>query len=583
MIFCKNCEYEGAYVSKKCPVCKQELSFDEREIREIRESISLAKLNKETETVTEGYHILADLGDTEGEIEWAKILEKGNGTTERNIDLAMDFYRRAAEKFDAFSAYKYAELLSRINEVMAEFWLQFSAFLDYPNAFLDAAKSYDRSCEDDFANHYAYLAAVSDDIDAIIFLAEKYYKGDGIEKSPEYAKWYMEKLNFPPLHAFKLSLKLRSVRAKEAPNISVRDRRALAVNLLGKARRLGLSHPVFYLTAFLFEKGDMNSGAELGEMYLSGNGTEKNSEEGIRCLSRAAASGNAKAYMTLGRVYYEGIHAEKSIKFSLECFENAARLGHAAAHEQLGDIYHSSDFEGWSIETALAHYKKAADMGLPSARKKADKIIEIRKEFYKKAVESEKTSPADSFKYRFAGATMGHTPSKLLLAEAYARGIGTKKNRPKAFELWKSAADADEDGAYFPLGLCYAYGFGTSFDFDLAIKVLAIADKRGSSEARSEVQRLLRNKKLALAKKFYSKAMHLIYKGRFDAAIGYLEASSKLSFSKAIYTLGCLFEFGRGTETDKSEAYRLYALADEAGFRDTRSKYKLTILKMLKK
>lgn len=583
MIFCKNCEYEGAYVSKKCPVCKQELSFDEREIREIRESISRAKLNKESETVAEGYHILADLGDTEGEREWAKILERGNGITERNIDAAMDFYRRAAEKFDSYSAYKYAELLSRINEVMAEFWLQFSAFLDYPNAFLEAARSYDRSCEDDFANHYAYLAAVSDDIDAVIFLAEKYFKGDGIEKSPEYAKWYMEKLTFPPLHAFKLSLKLRSVKAKEAPNISLRDRRALAINLLGKARRLRLSHPIFYLTAFLFEKGDMTAGAELGEMYLSGNGTEKSSEEGIRCLSRAAASGSAAAYMSLGKVYYEGVHTERNIKFSLECFENAARLGHAAAHEQLGDIYHSSDFEGWSIETALTHYKKAADMGLSSAGKKADKIIEIREEFYKKAIECEMSAPEDSFKYRFAGATMGHAPSKLLLAEAYARGIGTKKNRRKAFELWKSAADADEERAYFPLGLCYAYGFGTAFDFERAIRTLAIADNRGNTEARAEVQRLIKNKKLSLAKKFYSTAMHLIYKGKFDIAKRYLEAATELSLSKAIYTLGCLFEFGKGTQTDKNEAYRLYALADEAGFKDTRSKYKLTILKMLKK
>ena len=582
MIFCKSCEYEGAYISKKCPVCKEELILDERELDEIRESISLAKLNKEPETVTEGYHILADNGDTDGEREWAKILERGIGVTQ-NIDLAMDFYRRAAEKFDAFSAYKYSQLLSRINELAGEFWLQFSAFLDYPNAFLDAARAYDRSRDDDFANHYAYLAAVSDDIDAIIFLAEKYYRGDGIEKSPEYAKWHMEKLSFPPLHAFKLALKLRSVKAKEAPNISLRDRRALAINLLGKARRLGLPHPIFYLTAFLFEKGDMNAGAELGEMYLSGIGTEKSSEEGIRCLSRAAASGSAPAYMSLGRVYYEGAHAEKNIKFSLECFKKAAELGHAEAHELLGDIYHSSDFEGWSIEAALHYYKRAADMGLISARKKADKIIEIREEFYKKALESEKDSPEESFKYRFAGATMGHAKSKLLLAEAYARGIGTNKNRAQAFKLWKSAAESDTDEAYFPLGLCYAYGFGTKFSFDLAVKALCIADRRGSPEARGDVQRLIKNKKSAFAKKFYSTAMRLIYKGKFDIAKGYLEAAGELSLPNAIYTLGCLYEFGKGTAADKNEAYRLYALADEAGFKDARSRYKLTILKMLKR
>ena len=113
--------------------------------------------------------------------------------------------------------------------------------------------------------------------------------------------------------------------------------------------------------------------------------------------------------------------------------------------------------------------------------------------------------------------------------------------------------------------------------------MLCIADKRGIGGARDEVQRLIRNKKLALAKKFYSTAMRLIYCGKFDIAKGYLEAACDLSLSKAIYTLGCLYEFGKGTPSDKNEAYRLYTLADEKGFSDNRSKFKLTILKLLKK
>ena len=37
---------------------------------------------------------------------------------------------------------------------------------------------------------------------------------------------------------------------------------------------------------------ETEAGAELGEMYLSGKGTKKNTEEGIRALTRAAASGS---------------------------------------------------------------------------------------------------------------------------------------------------------------------------------------------------------------------------------------------------------------------------------------------------
>ena len=582
MIFCKKCGYEGAYFSKNCPVCKEPFILDDGEINEIKSAITDAIKVKETETVIEGYHILADQGDTEGEREWAKILENGNGVTQ-NIDAAMEFYRKAAEKFDPFSAYKYADLLSRINEKISSFWLEFSAFLDYPRAYLDAAKSHINRGESEFANHYLYLAAAYDDVDAIVMLAERYYKGEGIEKLPEVAKWYMERLNFSPLYAFKLSLKLRSVKAKEAPNVSLKDRRPLALNLLGKATKLGLSHPIFYLTSFLFEAGDIRMGAELGEMYLIGKGTQKSSEAGLRALSRAAASGSSKAYMSLGKIYYEGIHSERNVKLSVECFEKAAALGPTEAFELLGDIYHSPQFENWSIPTALSYYKKAAERGSSEGRKKAEKILAVREEFYRKAKECEKTDPKASFRYRTAGATMGHPDAKLLLAESYASGIGTKQNRSLAHSLWKSAAEDDLDRAYFPLGLSYAYGFGTKFDFDKALRALSIADKRGEPLARGEVLRLLENKKRALAKKFYSTAMRLIHIGKFEVAKNYLEAAKDLSFPKAIYTLGCLYEFGKGTKMDKSNAYILYALADEKGFADNRSKYKFTILKMIKK
>ena len=77
MIFCKNCGYEGAYISRLCPVCKREVEIDDGDIAEIKNMIEIAKKQKEFETVVEGYHILADFGDTDGEREWARMLEKG--------------------------------------------------------------------------------------------------------------------------------------------------------------------------------------------------------------------------------------------------------------------------------------------------------------------------------------------------------------------------------------------------------------------------------------------------------------------------------------------------------------------------
>jgi TPR repeat protein len=51
---------------------------------------------------------------------------------------------------------------------------------------------------------------------------------------------------------------------------------------------------------------------------------------------------------------------------------------------------------------------------------------------------------------------------------------------------------------------------------------------------------------------------------------------------KAIYTLGCLYEFGLGLEVNKDYAYALYEDAYRMKFRDPRAQYKLRVLKMVR-
>ncbi|MBR5139669.1 MAG: SEL1-like repeat protein, partial [Clostridia bacterium] len=497
MIFCKKCGYEGFYTSKLCPVCKEELTLDSTDIRHIKESVRQAKKAKEIETVIEGLRILADFGDTEGEREWAKLLEKGDGVSE-NVDEAMEFYRRAAEKFDPCSAYRYADLLSRINEDASRFWLEFSAFLEYPRAYLDAAKSYLLHGEYAIANHYSYLAAATDDTDAIIFLADRYYHGDGIEASEEYAKWYMERLNFAPLHAFRLSFKLRSVKAAEAPNISIKDKRPIANSLKGKAKRLGLSRPVFYLTSYLFDLGDSEAGVEVGEFYLHGVGCEKSVDLAIRALTRSAAMGSAKAYLALGRIYFNSEYTEPNLSLALSYFKKAGELGICEGYELLGDLYHTKSFSGFDIAKALFYYRRAAENGSENGARKADKLIAIRSEFYKRARAARNINNDDFFKYASYGAAMGHAGARFMLADAYGSGIGVKIDRHRAFTIWRDLYSDGAERAALPLGLCYAYGFGTAFNYKNALKHLTVADKCGENGAHAEVMRLLSNKKKAL-------------------------------------------------------------------------------------
>ena len=581
MIFCKNCGYEGIYTGTTCPNCKNKIQLTEEEIRELISELKKAKAASEYETVVENYKILADYGITEAEREYGKMLEKG-GIVPRNLDMAMEYLSRAAKKQDPQAAYRYSRLISRMSDEYGSFWLMFSALLGCPEAYLPAAEDFAAKGMYEYSNFYYYLAAACDEVDAIVALAEKYYTGLGIEKSPEYAKWYMEKLTFPPFHAIKLAYRLRSVKAKEAPTITCPSSENLIRMLYSTAKRLGFDSARLALVGMLSDKGDIDAETELGIMYLCGIGTEKNPTEAIRALTRAAASGNKDAYMHLGRIYIDGEVTEKNPTLALNYLKKSAELGNNDAYELMADIYHDPEYEERDVAYAWELYEKAARGNNQSAKEKADKIAAARKAYFEHAEAAKLKEPHEAFKSYTISSVMGYLPATLKLAECYILGIGTKKSNAMAFDCYKEAAEKGSSEAVLALGLCYSRGIGTQFDFKLAIDMLGKAERLGHAKARGEILRLYENKKKRLSKKLYSTGMRLMYQKKFAAAAQYLEIATRFKNAKAIYTLGCLYEFGRGVECDRSKAYELYSLAIENNFSDKRSSYKLTVLRFLK-
>jgi len=581
MIYCKECGYEGIYTGLNCSQCGARIRLDERDLLDLKKEIKAAKEAGEYETVVENFLILADMGDTDGEREYAKMLEKGS-LVQRDIDLATDYFYRAAKKNDATSAYRYSRLVSRMNDAAGRFWLAFSAVLGCPSAYLGTADNYAELGKNDYANYYYYLAASGDDVDAIVKLATRYYNGDGIEWNENYAKWYMDKLNFPPLHAIKMAYKLRSVKASEAPAVTCKDYDGMIRELLGEAKRGHFDTAAAYLHGILAERGDSDAMCELAEHYLFDE-QGKNPNEAIRVLTRAAAGGSARAYTMLGLVYRSGAAVPQNIPLALDSFEHAGKLGNPEAYECMGDIYHSKSYTGRDIAKACEYYELAAKGGVHTAEEKAASIRSSREAYYYHAMRDEDADPERAFRGYAISAMMGCAPAMLKLAECYALGIGTKVDRSLAFEYYNKSVATGLEEAYFPLGVCYSRGVGVAFDFDMAVKNLTRAYKNGDERAKKELLRLYENKKRHLGDKLYSQAMRLIYKKKFSEAVKVLTVAIDFKHPKAIYTLGCLYEFGRGVECDKRYAYDLYTAAEKLAFKDTRSKYKSNILRMIKK
>ena len=583
MILCKNCGYDGKYTGIICPNCKNRIVLDTATMNLLRREISEHLLKKgKREEVAERYRILADMGDTEAQREYGLLLEKGGAGVPRNIDLAMDFFHLAAKAGDALAAYRYSRLISRMNAEKSEFYLALSAFLGCKDAYLPAAEMYDGKACKHIASYYTYLAAKGGDVDAIIKMAFRYLYGDGVTESQEYAKWYMDKLSFPPLYAMKVFHKLRGVMAMKAPEIELENYKAHCEQLLAAAISLKCDSAAIILYGALADLGSCEALYDMAKLYLKGGEVKKNPDEAMRSLTRAAASGYAPAYTAIADMYLNGEGTARDVEVAIATYEEGAKLGDGTAYERLGDIYHEKGYTDRDVAKAYELYMKAVELGVETAVEKAAAIRIGREEYYNKA-ENAQVKEEAFFAYGVA-AMMGHSGAMLKLAQCYAFANGTKKSRPDAFYWYRAAAQSGQAIAYFPLAICYSRGFGTAFNFDLAIENLALAHKTGDERAKKEMLRLYDNKKRHMAGKFYSTAMRLIYLKKFKVAREYLEVAARLGHAKATYTLGCLYEFGQGmTAPNKDEAFKLYNKSAKMGYADERTAYKSKILKMIKK
>ena len=579
MIRCNKCGYIGEYTGIYCPECRERFVFTKEETESKLREINRAMAARDFETAEEGYRILADMGHTQSEREYADMLERGE-VVARNLDLAMKYFYRAAEKNDSYSAYRYSKLAGRHSSGAKDFWLAYSAVLGCALAYPDLADELSRSGDEEAANYYYALAAACDDTDAIVTLAKRYYNGIGAERSEPYAKWYLDKLNLPPIHAIKMAYKRRSVKAEDPGMPKLADYDRMLRRLAIMARGLGYKSAYHRLCSLLSDRQDMQARMILGMLYAEGVGTKQDTNEAIELLASAAAHGNAEAYKHLGDIYLAGKLVTADSDKSLEYYRLAAGLGMTNAYETMGDIFREGKLVERNIPRAIELYDMAAKEGHESARAKSEALCQRREEFFTRAEALLQSNPNEAFRLFAVSTGMGYIPAHIRLGACYEKGIGIKKDRQRAFLWYNKAKEAGSKEALLPLGICYARGIGTAFDFNLAIKTLTLAKRYGYNDAGKEIVKLYENKKKHMARAAYAKGMELIHQKKFKEAEKTLLICLRTGDGKGIYTLGCLNEFGLGIPTNRERAFALYEAAFDLRFRDPRAVYKLRILKM---
>ena len=301
----------------------------------------------------------------------------------------------------------------------------------------------------------------------------------------------------------------------------------------------------------------------------------------MEILKKTASLGSVSAHITLGDIY-SSAEGEEYVKKAVSHYKEAGELGSAEAYMRLGDIYYEGELLERDIGVAVSYYDLSAKLGCPEALKKSDGIKRERDNLYKIGLDKECDFPEEAYRSYAIATAMGHPEATFRLARLYELGCGVKINRHGAYLWYKKADELGVCDAVLKLGICYRDGFGVKLDFLLAREYISKAVRLGVTGAKEELQKLMQRKIERLSRRLYSTAMRLIYQKKYRLAKTFLELSSDLLCPKAIYTLGTVYEFGAGTDYDRSRAYSLYEEAASLGFSDTASSYKLKILKMIK-
>ncbi|MBQ8380727.1 MAG: sel1 repeat family protein [Clostridia bacterium] len=591
MIKCNSCNEMIAYSGKICPICSSPISMTDEDVLNIRKRLSAAEDSGNTADIYECRHFLADHGETKDIREYAKLLEKGDHQL-RDMDGAMNYYRLAAERDDPYSAYRYSKLSGRRSEDQRRFWLKYAALLGAVESYPELAELLSEEGREDIAAYYSSLAAECHDTDSIVDMAKRWNDGIGVEASCEYAKWYLDKLTLPPISAIKLAYKLRSVRASAAPKLEFPDYRKYLQDLSREAQRLLAMSAYFRIGTMLSDMGDLNAMTVTGVLLAEGKGVCRDTERAKRVLDTAVSGGNAAAAVYLAECFAEGRCFERNGDLAIEYYKKAAYLGFTDANESLGDIYNAGELAEKDLKLATQYYELAT--GNESAKKKAEAIKAKRREFYERgkgiALSERPTAEErfDAFRSVAIATAMGEGSAPKLLADFYRAGFGTKKDRSLAFYWYRAAYDEGDGEALLPLALCYARGEGVAFSYKLAIRYLKLAEERGSRAASEALDLILRRRMKKMIRSLYASAMELIHMKKYEEAFSILLKMAPLKYPKALYTLGCLYEFGVGAErSDRIIAAKYYDLALKGNenykkFSDPMSKYKLKILKMIR-
>lgn len=204
------------------------------------------------------------------------------------------------------------------------------------------------------------------------------------------------------------------------------------------------------------EAGHKTAAAEIALCFLKGEGYEQDISHAINMLlDICRKSNNRKANYELGKIYYSGKYIEKNYSEALKFLKVAAEQGHSASQEYVADIY----YDGCGTEVDYVEARKWYELAAKNNRAYAFKQLGFIY-YYGEGVQE---NDDEAFKYFSLAAGLGHNRSKYMLHHFYFAD-GKYKDYKKGKKYLEESAESGDVLAQKMLARCYVSDYGFNDD-----------------------------------------------------------------------------------------------------------------------
>lgn len=361
-----------------------------------------------------------------------------------------------------------------------------------------------------------------------------------------------------------------------------------------------LDHPAamrFFQAAA--DKGYSRAQTAIGKQFLQGDGVAQDSATAMTWFLRAAEQGEVEAQMRLALMYTYGTGVKPDLAVAVAWYRKVVEPSDAAKQDipaplvkkmigaalfAIGTIYDQGG-TGVPIDVAAAKdwYRKASDQGNTQATARLAELEQPAgakgneisvSEAWSKAREAYDRKDYKAAKKWFQTAADGGSPAAhFSLGIMYRDGQGSKRDYAAAMNSFQAAADLGYPRAQTAIGTIYRDGEGVKRDYAKAMNWYLKAAEQGEVEAQGSISAMYLGGHGV--KQDFETAMVWLRKAAEPGVASQLGAPAarvKEMNAAAQFTIGRLYEDGRGVPVDVVTAKAWYRRAADNGDPDAKTK-----------